>query len=193
VNDSDLPLDIYAEGYGGPDLETTARARQRVQAYARERASRRTRWLYRVQGLVAAALVGGAALGIWAAVSEGEHAGAPKEHASGPVVVTEKDPQEVSLAGGGTMRVAPHSRVRLGEPEGGSAIDLLAGTVEVTLPEREEPWRFRSGDYALHADGAGFLVERRNGAPRVTVRAGTVTLFGPDLPDAGVEIVAPEG
>jgi len=193
VNDSDLPLDIYAEGHGGPDLETTARARKRVQAYARERASRRTRWLYRIQGVVAAMLLGGAGLGIWAGLSGDEPAQAPEEHASGPVVVTDEDPQEVSLAGGGTMRVAPRSKVRLAAPEGGFAIDLMAGMVEVTLPERQDPWRFRSGDYALHAAGAGFRMERRNGAPRVTVQRGTVTLFGPDLPDAGVEIAAPEG
>lgn len=193
MNDSDLPLDIYAEGYGGPDLETTARARKRVQAYARERASRRTRCLCRVQGVVATMLLGGAALGIWAAVSGGEVTERPPQHTGGAMVVTDQDPQEVRLVGGGTMRVTSHSKVQLGDPTGNSAIDLEAGTVEVTLPERPEPWRFRSGDYALHAAGAAFRMERRNGAPRVTVQQGTVTLFGPDLPDAGVEIAAPGG
>lgn len=184
------PLQLYADAYGGPDLETTSRARQRVHTYVVERRTRRRRWIHRLQGGLGTLLVIAAAYGVWSAV--GGTLGGDQPPVRAPAVVTQAQPQTIELPGGGALVVAPQSTVRvMDDGNGATLVEVDVGEIDVDLPAGGTTSRFRAGAYEVTATDAHFTMRRRDGAPRVTVGRGAVTLTGPDLPDAGVDIAAP--
>lgn len=183
------PMEAYAESYGEPDMETTSRMRSRILDYMEDRAAGRQRWRHWVQAVIAVCVIGAGAAGVWSWSRDGE----PVEdaRAGAGVIATVEQAQEVELEHAGTVRLLPHSgiRIRRDTPDA-AVIELLEGEIEVRVDDAEAlDYRIDTGDHEVEVHGSRVGVRRTRGVPLVTVYAGYARLHGPDLPAEGVRIV----
>lgn len=184
-------MSAYAQTFGEPDAETTSRMRKNLNRYMDDRQAARTRRRHWVQ---ASLVVGGLAVVIGGLVWTQTKADPAPETATvveDGVVSTESVPQTMELGFGGELVLAEQTKLRVLTSERGStSVELLEGQVGVVPADATHAVRVQVDRYRIEAEGAAFDVRHSRGVPLVTVHAGSVAMFGPDLPDEGVKMRA---
>lgn len=176
------PFDAYHDSLSGPDIATTSRLEERLDAYL-EHGQRRTR--SRLVRRATLAVIGCAAVAavvvLWPASSDDAPA----------MIVADGAAQDVELACGGTVVVPSGGRIRvLQNDETGVLVELAAGGAEVRSRAREGTRvRIQIGTFEVETLGPTELrVRKTTSQPEVTVLSGRAVLTGPNLPAAGMEI-----
>jgi ferric-dicitrate binding protein FerR (iron transport regulator) len=177
-------LQAYAETFGEPDHEASARLRERVRQFMHERDQRRRRWRHWLQAAAVTAIALSGAT-VWALRRD-----APIDPEAG-AIVTDDTVQTLELSDGRIVLVAARTRLQVvRDDEAGLVIALEAGEIELGESEHARPARIDCGEHAIALAGDGVRVRQTGGVPMVVVRSGAVQLSGPGLPAGGVRLSA---
>lgn len=181
------PFDAYHDSLSGPDIATTTRLEERLDAYLEHGQRRdRSRLLVRAALVAVGCTAVAAALVLWPASSDDTPA----------MIVADGAPQEVKIDAGGTVTVPNGGRIRvLQNDAAGVLIQLDAGSAEVHSQAKEGTrTRIRVATFEVETLGPTVLrVRTTSSRPEVTVLAGKAVLTGPNLPAAGIEITPADG
>jgi ferric-dicitrate binding protein FerR (iron transport regulator) len=176
------PFDAYHDSLSGPDIATTTRLEERLDAYLEEGQRRaRSRLLLRVVLVAVGCTAVAAAIVLWPASSDDAPA----------MIVADGTTQEIKLDAGGAVVVPDGGRIRVLQNDAhGVLVELVAGTAEVHSSATEGArTRVQVGTFVVETLGATRLrVRKTSSRPEVTVLEGKAVLTGPNLPAAGVEI-----
>lgn len=176
------PFDAYHDSLSGPDIATTTRLEERLDAYLKHGQRRsRTRLFRRVALVAVASAAVAATVVLWPASSDDAPA----------MIVADGAPQEVKLVAGGVVVVPDGGRIRVLQNDATDGlIELDAGSAEVRSQAKAGTrTRVRVGTFEVETLGPSEVrVRKTSSQPEVTVLAGKAVLTGPDLPAAGVEI-----
>jgi ferric-dicitrate binding protein FerR (iron transport regulator) len=184
-------MNAFADVHGEPDVETTARMRERLAQTMRAQDDRKRRRRDRLHGVLAATVVLAVAGGV--AWQQGWLAGAGGPADVRPGVLRTAEVAQRVEREWGALVIGPRSLVRLsdgdGSPVGEDELELVDGEVEVAVAVAgARAVLVRVGAHTVRVVAGRVAVQRTPGVPLVTVHEGRAELRGPDLPADGVRL-----